>query len=294
MRTVVVLVFLLQVVLVWTSPAPSPFWENFIQEDETEADEGLTEQLMEIGESLFGMPKTESGDAVSRWSPEMDLNPEELGEYAQGDLLIPATSEREARNGLKAASTHWPKGIVPYEISPYFNQRDQSMINEAIAEYRKLTCVKWVPRTGSERDYVYITNSNTGCWSSVGRIGGRQELNLQSPGCLTKKGTVMHEMMHAIGFLHEQNRWERDKHVTVNYQNIQSGRENNFEKAKKKETDNQGVAYDYRSVMHYSANAFSRNGQPTIVPKTRGVTLGQRENLSRKDVQKIRHMYKCK
>jgi hypothetical protein len=46
-----------------------------------------------------------------------------------------------------------------------------------------------------------------------------------------------------------------------------SGRENNFEKAKKKETDNQGVAYDYRSVMHYSANAFSRNGQPTIVPK---------------------------
>lgn len=97
------------------------------------------------------------------------------------------------------------------------------MINEAVAEYHKLTCVKWVPRTGAERDYVSITNSNTGCWSSVGRLGGRQELNLQSPGCVSKKGTVMHEMMHALGFLHEQNRWERDKHVTVNYDNIQRG-----------------------------------------------------------------------
>lgn len=105
----------------------------------------------------------------------------------------------------------------------YQGHRDRAMINDAVAEYRKLTCVKWVPRTGSERDYVYITNGNTGCWSSVGKIGGRQELNLQSPGCLTKKGTVMHEMMHAIGFLHEQNRWERDKHVTVNYGNIQRG-----------------------------------------------------------------------
>ncbi|KAG8301736.1 hypothetical protein J6590_046864 [Homalodisca vitripennis] len=59
-----------------------------------------------------------------------------------------------------------------------------------------------------------------GCWSSVGRIGGRQELNLQSPGCLTKKGTVEHEMIHALGFLHDQNRWESDKHVTVDYYNI--------------------------------------------------------------------------
>lgn len=46
-----------------------------------------------------------------------------------------------------------------------------------------------------------------------------------------------------------------------------SGRENNFEKAQSSLIDNQGVGYDYRSVMHYSANAFSKNGQPTIDPK---------------------------
>ncbi|XP_054263888.1 zinc metalloproteinase nas-14-like [Macrosteles quadrilineatus] len=270
------------VVAVVVTPLPHP-WDP-------QLDEGVWDNLLEYGEKLFGDPSKSVGDAVAKWSPDSDLNPEELGEYAQGDILFPPTA---ARNGLKAASTHWEKGIVPYEIGPGFSGQDRAMIDEAIAEYHKRTCVKWVPRKGSEPDYVYFTNSNTGCWSSVGRIGGRQELNLQSPGCLTKKGTVEHEMMHALGFLHEQNRWERDKHVTVNYDNIQDGRLNNFEKAKKQETDSQGVAYDYHSIMHYSENAFSRNGQPTIVPKSKGVKLGQREKLSEKDVKKIRHMYKC-
>lgn len=34
----------------------------------------------------------------------------------------------------------------------------------------------------------------------------------------------MHEMLHAAGFMHEQNRPDRDKFVTVNYNNIQSGK----------------------------------------------------------------------
>lgn len=50
------------------------------------------------------------------------------------------------------------------------------MILSAIDDYKKLTCLKFTPRTSSDTDYIYFTNGNTGCWSSVGKIGGRQEV----------------------------------------------------------------------------------------------------------------------
>lgn len=73
--------------------------------------------------------------------------------------------------------------------------------------------------------------------------------------------------MHAAGFMHEQNREERDQYIDVIYSNIKHGYEGNFVKAQKGSTSGFGVGYDYGSVMHYSDTAFSTNGQPTIRPK---------------------------
>lgn len=96
------------------------------------------------------------------------------------------------------------------------------LIEQAINVYHNKTCLKFKPRMG-EADYVRITTSSTGCWSSVGRIGGRQDVNLQTPGCLKRIGTVLHELMHAAGFLHEQNRHERDNYVEIVWKNIKNG-----------------------------------------------------------------------
>ncbi|KYN01688.1 PREDICTED: zinc metalloproteinase nas-4-like [Cyphomyrmex costatus] len=269
---------------------------------------GLIAHLRNFGSSLYRFPSNETGLKVAQWREDMDVNPEELGEYVEGDILFPPNV---GRNGLAAVSARWPNGVIPFIISPYFNAQQQKVIYDAMSDYHKYTCIRFKPYTGEESDYVRITAGNTGCWSSVGRIGGRQDINLQVPGCLTQKGTVIHELMHAVGFLHEHSRYERDDYVNILWDNISNGHTHNFNKAPPEITYAFGVGYDYGSVMHYSSTAFSRNYQlKTIVPKRQlnggildliggifqensEVKLGQREGFSKKDILKIRRMYRC-
>ncbi|XP_034183444.1 zinc metalloproteinase nas-13-like [Osmia lignaria lignaria] len=254
---------------------------------------------------LYGLPDGKTGRRVAEWHENMTSNPEELGSYVEGDILFPMGT---GRNGLRASSATWPNGVVPYIISPYFDADQRKVIYEAMNDYHKYTCIRFKPYHGVETDYIRITAGNSGCWSSVGRIGSWQNVNLQVPGCVTRKGTVIHELMHAIGFLHEQSRFERDQFVSIQWNNILNGHDSNFLKASKQTTDDFGIAYDYNSVMHYSSYAFSKNGKPTIIPRTSNdyfsevdkyfqdnvrIKLGQREGFSKGDIQKIRRMYKC-
>lgn len=119
-------------------------------------------------------------------------------------------------------------------------------------------------------------------------------MNLQSPSCTTLFGTVLHELLHAIGFMHEQNREDRDSFVVIQKKNIETGREKNFEKAKPGESNSFGISYDFGSVLHYSPRAFSKNGKQTIEQKvTSNEQMGQRVGLSRKDIDKVNKMYNC-
>ncbi|EDS31597.1 metalloproteinase [Culex quinquefasciatus] len=264
---------------------------NDLEEEEAELGEDEID-LSSVGTAIYGNPDEAVGARVATYDPETALvNVEELGSYAEGDMLI---TRPAGRNGMADVSTRWPGGQVPFVINGNFQAKDMQLIEDAFNEYHSKTCVRFKPRMG-EKDYISIESSQSGCWSSVGRIGGKQEVNLQMPGCTTKVGTIVHELMHALGFLHEQNRSERDNWVTIMTQNIQRGTENNFAKASAKTTTAFGVQYDYGSVMHYSTNAFSANGKPTIVAKKNfSGNIGQRDGFSSLDIRKINLMYKCK
>ncbi|GJQ85906.1 hypothetical protein Trydic_g21761 [Trypoxylus dichotomus] len=246
--------------------------------------------ISHYGTALFGSPNNETGEKVSEWnSKSSEVNPEELGEYLEGDILFPS----KVKNGLLAFSAKWDGGMVPYVIVGPYNNEEMDVIHKAIKQYHDNTCIRFRRKQPEDKDYIKIVNTRTGCWSSVGKIGGPQEVNLQSPGCLSTLGTPVHELMHALGFHHEQTRYERDDFVDILWNNIKRGHEGNFAKVPKDAAYGFGVRYDYGSVMHYSSHAFSVNNQPTIITKDKKARIGQRDGFSVGDITKIRNMYNC-
>ncbi|XP_064423181.1 high choriolytic enzyme 1-like isoform X2 [Latimeria chalumnae] len=180
------------------------------------------------------------------------------------------------------------KVVIPFMISHHFHVGEVQIIREAMEEMQQATCVQFVEQT-NENDFLAI-QSRDGCWSFIGRRGGQQPLSLSKYGCVVK-GIVEHELLHAIGFHHEQNRSDRDSYVDILFQNIYPGAYPQF---RKQNTNNLGTPYDYTSIMHYGKYAFSRNHKPTIVPKPDpDVEIGQREHMSQMDIYRVNVLYEC-
>jgi hypothetical protein len=104
----------------------------------------------------------------------------------------------------------------------FIASEDQDVINEAFKEYHMKTCVKFEPYKEGDEDFITIQGKQSGCWSFVGRHGGGQVVNLQNPGCV-HHGIIVHELLHALGFYHQQSAHERDDYVKINWENIKLG-----------------------------------------------------------------------
>ncbi len=188
--------------------------------------------------------------------------------------------------GLPPDSSYlWPNGVVPFVIDA--NLPAQQRVTDAIAHFNANTGIRFVPRT-TQANYVrFVSNGDAGFSSSpVGMRGGEQQIRLSNGATM---GTTVHECCHSLGILHEQSRCDRDSFVTINYANVQAGFESNFDKFCSGFRDY--FDYDYGSIMHYPATAFSINGQPTIVSVQPGMTLGQRAGLSFGDRLTIAEIY---
>eukprot|EP00795_Rhopilema_esculentum_P007108 gene7108-12760_t len=205
-----------------------------------------------------------------------------------------STSEKSglAFGSSKDQSLLWlPSRVVPYEISADLaaNQEAMFAIFQGFREWESYACLKFVERT-TEKDYIYIFNNCSGCWSYVGRQGGKQELCLDN-GCHSR-ATVAHELAHAMGFWHEQSRPDRDNYIDVIWENIDPDNAYNFDKQKK--VDSLGTPYDYYSMMQYDETSFTMNGNITMAAKQPGVVqLGNEVGFTGIDSVQAMLLYRC-
>ncbi|XP_078540685.1 uncharacterized protein LOC144826166 [Lissotriton helveticus] len=246
-------------------------------------------------QNVGGLEKNNTGDSEVPLRPNIFeiIIKENQGSsqlVQEGDIAVqPGRNARICRNN----SCFWPKSSdgtvpVPYTLSATYSAEDLDAFKDAMSDFAKFTCIRFVTRT-AEPNYLQIEPVD-GCWSYVGKIGGRQQLSLAGE-CIWK-GVIQHELNHALGFYHEHVRSDRDDYLTIMTENIAPEDLVNFNK---ENTNNLGLPYDYASVMHYGRYAYSnKRGQPSMVPKPDpDVPIGQRDGLSKLDVSKINTLYQC-
>ncbi|HZI53892.1 MAG TPA: M12 family metallopeptidase, partial [Chitinophagaceae bacterium] len=234
--------------------------------------------------------------------------------YLDGDILLGSVADLDAyQNSFQAQSVtnddnlvlgaRWVEGIVPFEILPGFTDGEKQTIINALNYISANTHVCFRHRINGESNYVKfkrVTKEQLGYeggHSELGRCAfcpDGQEIQL-TPGVTNR--TVLHEVCHALGLLHEQSREDRDTYVEILFDNIEFplGLGGNFGKAIFTSTD--VGKYDFNSIMHYRYNAFGK-----VVNKEKLQTIRRRSDpadqsfgksnvLSSGDIAGINSMY---
>ena len=201
----------------------------------------------------------------------------------QGDIILTedqlkSNSNKSKGAGLSYIMSRWTYSTIYYKISSDL-QSSKSRILEAIQHYEDNSILKFIERT-TQSNYVEFIWDADGCYSNLGMVGGRQIIGLADWG---NKGTVIHELGHTIGLIHEHCRYNRDQFIKVHFENIESGKEHNFNITDYYFATN---GFDFNSIMLYYPYAFSKNTFATIT-KLDGSTYEINRNILSEDDKKI-------
>eukprot|EP00795_Rhopilema_esculentum_P015056 gene15056-6221_t len=216
------------------------------------------------------------------------------GDILPSELVDEITSKVSTRKRDATRFRHylWRTRIIPFTISSEFGTSEKEAILAAIRILQEHTCLTFKNHS-SEDQWVNFRRLD-GCYSYVGRAywtTGAQTISL-GVGCL-HQSTILHEIMHALGFWHEQSRPDRDKYIEIFWENIQESEMHNFNKYSHQKADILGTQYDYDTVMHYGKFAFSKNGKQTMKAIGSDRELGEATTLGPSDITALNALYDC-
>ena len=253
-----------------------------------------------------------TGDGSPAVAPPVQSDPHDSQEtealqLLEGDILASPQLVHElygdtrfSRASVSSLDQIWTGGVIPYVIHACIDKQLGVVIRNAMKQWESSTCLKFVQRNGQE-DYVEFTcSSQPICTSYVGRVGGRQTIQL-GRDC---EDRVLHEIGHTVGFWHEQSRPDRDCFVEIIRDNVDSSHDYDFPKLRRFDAQ-YTTTYDYGSVMHYRMDEFGNETSPGYRLQTMRVkntkeynsqgrpVIGNRARLSDLDLLRTNRLYNC-
>lgn len=175
--------------------------------------------------------------------------------YWQGDMRFEDSTLYRLlppdRSGVYYDPTHyWPDRKVYYMFSPMSSGTFITTTLEAIDSIEASSSLHFVydPNPTNVPGYIYF-EPGTANQSNVGMVGGGQSISISD---ISNRGAIMHEIMHALGFIHEMSRMDRSNYLIINWNNIQPSAYHNFDTTSVLPTLSLGPL-DYNSIMMYNS-----------------------------------------
>ncbi|MGB0454266.1 MAG: M12 family metallopeptidase [Bacteriovoracaceae bacterium] len=210
---------------------------------------------------------------------------------AHGDILVGSASKileklKKGSGLVLPKPIPWTNGIVPYVIQDGLKNTDA--VRESIEYFNSLDVVKFVPRD-EHKNFISFEKGENNCYSHVGMIGGKQKVSL-SERC--GYGEINHEITHALGFFHEQNREDRDDYIEVHWYNIDEMYHPQFKKIPNSWQHLYETKFDFKSIMLYPPTAFSLYENDYAITTVEGEAYEkQTDELSRIDILRLKMLY---
>lgn len=213
-----------------------------------------------LAASMSAAQVTEIGPSSDApFAPDTELPPDLR--LIEGDIAVPM-------DWVETRATYdvnlWPSGVIPFEFGPNVSGANQGLMQAAMDEWESLADVAFVDRA-NQNDYIFIRNATFNASEFIGPLGGQQRVWITN---WTTHGTLVHELGHVLAYWHEQSRADSTQFIDVNFgnvcQNCCTDSNNNpiscNSQFNPRTSGGEHGPYDFGSVMHYSACAFSNCG----------------------------------
>ncbi|XXX74724.1 M12 family metallopeptidase [Sorangium sp. So ce134] len=165
----------------------------------------------------------------------------------------------------------WPDGVVWYCLNDDLSRTNRRNIRAAMTTLSARTPLTFVdngcrlaPSIEFDEDSPSTAHpSGTGSSNSIGMSPGTPigfpgpSQSIDAYGSEVTESTFVHEILHAVGFWHEQSRSDRDQFVDIGWTCMTDTSQFEW-----KEDGRPLGPYDFDSIMHYETGKFGKNPIP--------------------------------